>query len=143
MRKLTAGLFSSIDGVVEAPDTFQFDSFDDDLGQMLGEVMGNTTTVLLGRVSYEEWAGYWPTANDGGWRISSAVRQQLPLVSLTRSELQPGSIDRVIDFTVPHEAADQDWRWRVVVLGRKDRVRVPVREDSYPVRIEGGRRTRS
>jgi len=79
------------------------------------------------------------TANDGAWRISSAVRQQLPLLSLTRSELQPGSIDRVIDFTVPREAADQDWRWRVVVLGRKDRVRVPIREDSYPVRIEAGR----
>lgn len=69
MRALTAGLFSSIDGVVEAPDTFQFDSFDDELGQMLGEVMGNTTTVLLGRVSYEEWAGYWPNANDGGFEL--------------------------------------------------------------------------
>jgi dihydrofolate reductase len=69
MRKLTAGLFSSIDGVVEAPNTFQFDSFDNDLGQMLGEVMGKTTTVLLGRVSYEEWAGYWPTANDGGFEL--------------------------------------------------------------------------
>ena len=80
------------------------------------------------------------TANDGAWRISSAVRQPLPLVSLTRSQLQAGSIDRVIDFTVPREAADHDWRWRVVVLGRKDRVRVPVREDSYPVRIEASGR---
>jgi hypothetical protein len=79
------------------------------------------------------------TASDGAWRISSAVRHQLPLASLTRAQLQPRSIDRVIDFTVPHEAADQDWRWRVVVLGRKDKVRVPVREDSFPVRIEAGR----
>lgn len=69
MRTLTAGLFSSIDGVVEAPNTFQFDSFDDELGQMLGEVIGNTTSVILGRVSYEEWAGYWPNANDGGFEL--------------------------------------------------------------------------
>ena len=77
------------------------------------------------------------TANDGAWRISAAVRHQLPLMSLTRAELQ--SLDRLIDFTVPSEAAGRDWRWRVVVLGRKEKVLVPVREDSFPVRIEAGR----
>ena len=62
MRKLTAGLFHSVDGVVEAPFKFQFDSFDDELGAELGKVMVSTDTVILGRVGYEEWAGYWPTA---------------------------------------------------------------------------------
>jgi dihydrofolate reductase len=62
MRKLTAGLFHSIDGVVESPDKFQFDSFDDELGAALGRLMGSIDTVLLGRVGYEEWAGYWPNA---------------------------------------------------------------------------------
>ena len=62
MRKLTAGLFHSIDGVVEAPFKFQFDSFDDELGAELGKTMGSTDTVILGRIGYEEWAGYWPNA---------------------------------------------------------------------------------
>ncbi|UXN74457.1 dihydrofolate reductase family protein [Devosia sp. A8/3-2] len=62
MRKLTAGLFHSVDGVVEAPDLWQFDAFDAELGQMLGSVMAKVDTVLLGRVGYEEWAGYWPNA---------------------------------------------------------------------------------
>lgn len=66
MRKVTAGLFHSIDGVVEAPDQWQFDAFDAELGQMLGEVMGKVDTVLLGRVGYEEWAGYWPNAQADG-----------------------------------------------------------------------------
>ena len=66
MRKLTAGLFHSVDGVVEAPDQWQFDAFDQELGQMLGEVMGKVDTVLLGRVGYEEWAGYWPNAQADG-----------------------------------------------------------------------------
>lgn len=69
MRELTAGLFSSIDGVVESPDTFQFDSFDEELGQFLGGFMGKTTTAILGRVSYTEWAAYWPTASDGGFEL--------------------------------------------------------------------------
>lgn len=55
MRKVTAGLFHSIDGVVEAPDRWQFDAFDDELGQMLGKTMAATDTVILGRVGYEAW----------------------------------------------------------------------------------------
>jgi dihydrofolate reductase len=66
MRKLTAGLFHSVDGVVEAPHMFQFDSFDDELGAMLTGVQERVDTVLLGRVGYEEWAGYWPNAAADG-----------------------------------------------------------------------------
>ena len=62
MRKLTAGLFHSVDGVVEAPNLWQFDAFDDELGALLTRVLEATDAVLLGRKGYEEWAGYWPTA---------------------------------------------------------------------------------
>lgn len=62
MRKVTAGLFYSVDGVAEAPNLFQFDSFDAELGTLLGAVMADVDTVLMGRKGYEEWAGYWPNA---------------------------------------------------------------------------------
>jgi dihydrofolate reductase len=68
MRKVTAGLFHSIDGVVEAPDKWQFDRFDDELGELLGGVLARVDTVILGRKGYEEWAGYWPNATaDAGF----------------------------------------------------------------------------
>ena len=68
MRKVTAGLFHSIDGVVEAPFNFQFDRFDDELGQELGKTMASTDAVILGRVGYLDWAGYWPeTKEDAGF----------------------------------------------------------------------------
>jgi dihydrofolate reductase len=63
MRKVTAGLFHSVDGVVSDPYKFQFDSFDDELGAGLTTMMDTVDTVVLGRVSYQEWAGYWPTAS--------------------------------------------------------------------------------
>jgi dihydrofolate reductase len=63
MRTVTAGLFASVDGVVEAPNRWQFDSFDDELGEELTGVLQRTDTVLLGRVGYEEWSRYWPTAS--------------------------------------------------------------------------------
>lgn len=66
MRKITAGFFHSVDGVVESPNLWQFDAFDDELGALLGEIMPKVDTVLLGRVGYQEWAGYWPTASADG-----------------------------------------------------------------------------
>ncbi|WOH18816.1 dihydrofolate reductase family protein [Paenarthrobacter sp. GOM3] len=62
MRKVTAGLFHSVDGVVQDPFKFQFDSFDEDLGKGLSKMINTVDTVILGRVSYQEWAQYWPNA---------------------------------------------------------------------------------
>ena len=56
MRKLTAGLFHSVDGVVEAPNLWQFDAFDAELGASLCKTLAATDTVLLGRIGYEAWA---------------------------------------------------------------------------------------
>jgi len=63
MRKVTAGLFSSIDGVVEAPDQWQ-PAFDEEMGAVLSRMLDEQDAVLLGRVTFTEWAGYWPTATD-------------------------------------------------------------------------------
>src|SRR6266700_2382631 len=63
MRKVIAGLFITLDGVVEAPNKWQ-EHFDEDMGQALTEQLASQDAVLLGRVTYEEWASYWPTATD-------------------------------------------------------------------------------
>lgn len=64
MRKVFAGLFVSLDGVVESPDKWQFDHFDDDMGELMAAAIADEDAVLLGRVTYQEWASYWPTADD-------------------------------------------------------------------------------
>ena len=64
MRTVTAHLFHSVDGVVSSPNLWQFDQFDDELGQAMTAAIARVGTVLLGRVSYEEWASYWPNAGD-------------------------------------------------------------------------------
>jgi dihydrofolate reductase len=63
MRKLVCGLFLSLDGVAESPDKWQFD-FDEQMGEALQSQLDEQDTVLLGRVTYEEWASYWPTSTD-------------------------------------------------------------------------------
>ena len=64
MRKIVAGLFISLDGVVTAPHEWQFDVFDADMGAAMTQMMAQTDTVLLGRVTYQDWAPYWPTSTD-------------------------------------------------------------------------------
>lgn len=64
MRKVISGLFISLDGVTESPDQWQFDHFDAEMAAALSSHIANEDTILLGRVTYEEWAPYWPTATD-------------------------------------------------------------------------------
>ena len=64
MRKVVSSLFITLDGIVEAPDQWQGDVFDDDLGNALTQLMALEDTILLGRKSYEEWCSFWPTSND-------------------------------------------------------------------------------
>jgi dihydrofolate reductase len=61
MRKVVAGLFISLDGVVESPDKWQ-EHFDEDMEEAMMEQVTSQDAVLLGRVTYQEWAPYWPTA---------------------------------------------------------------------------------
>ena len=60
MRKLVASFFISLDGVVEAPDKWHFPYFNEEMGAAVGEAMGATDSLLLGRRTYDEWAAYWP-----------------------------------------------------------------------------------
>jgi dihydrofolate reductase len=60
MRKITAGLFISLDGVVEAPETWHFDYFNDEMGEAVGRGMATSDAMLLGRTTYEMFAGFWP-----------------------------------------------------------------------------------
>jgi len=64
MRKVIAGLFISLDGVTESPEKWQFDHFDEDMQSALASHVAAEDAVLLGRVTYQEWAAYWPTATD-------------------------------------------------------------------------------
>jgi len=63
MRKITAGLFISLDGVVEAPDQWHFPYFNDEMGAVVGKSMSESGTMLLGRQTYQEFASFWPNQN--------------------------------------------------------------------------------
>jgi dihydrofolate reductase len=60
MRKIVAGLFISLDGVIESPNEWMGPFFNQELGQAVGSMIAAQDTMLLGRVTYDEFAAHWP-----------------------------------------------------------------------------------
>jgi len=66
MRKITAGLFMSLDGVIEAPDQWHFPYYNDEMGIAVDATFGGADTMLLGRRTYDTFAGAWPVREAEG-----------------------------------------------------------------------------
>ncbi len=62
MRRIVAGLLISLDGVVEALNTWQMPYGNDEMGTEIGAQMAASDAMLLGRVTYQEFASSWPGA---------------------------------------------------------------------------------
>lgn len=82
-RKTTAHLFSSINGVVESPNMFQFDAFGPEEGQLMGRAIANVTDVVIGRKLWEEWSQYWPGADDPFGAFINPVRKHVVTSTLS------------------------------------------------------------
>ncbi len=63
MGSIKSGIFISLDGVIEAPETWHFDYFNDEMGAVVGALMSESDAMLLGRQTYDEFAAYWPSAD--------------------------------------------------------------------------------
>jgi dihydrofolate reductase len=63
MRQVVAYELLSLDGVAEQPIDFVTD-FDDGMRENLGRVIATQDTVLLGRRTFDDWAGFWPASNN-------------------------------------------------------------------------------
>lgn len=66
MRKLIAQTFLSLDGAMEAPEKWQLPNqlFGDDAGAYVFDAYRTAGALLLGRVTYEEFAAFWPNQSD-------------------------------------------------------------------------------
>lgn len=82
MRKITAHLFASVDGVVDDPSVFQFDSFGEREGELMGRALSGVTGAVLGRVIYEQWADYWPKHNDDFGLVINPIEKFVPSTTL-------------------------------------------------------------
>jgi dihydrofolate reductase len=112
MRKIVASTFLSLDGVMESPDKWHLPFWSDELGEVVGAAMAGSDAMLLGRVTYQEFAGAWSSremADDPGadhmnntpkyvvsttldtveWRNSTLLKGDL-VEEITKLKQQPG-----------------------------------------------------
>jgi RNA polymerase sigma-70 factor (ECF subfamily) len=76
-RRTTAHQFSSVNGVVESPNLFQFDAFGPEEGQMMGQAIERVTDVIIGRRLWQEWSQYWPGTDDPFGAFLNPVRKHV------------------------------------------------------------------
>ena len=87
MRKLIVIEFITLDGVIQAPGSSEEDTsggfmhggwmmpyMDEILGKVMDEQMAGRCDLLLGRKTYEIFAGYWPQ-HAGGWPGINEVKK--------------------------------------------------------------------
>ncbi len=75
MRKIVSGLFISLDGVYESPDRWHFPYFDDAMGNAVDAQMKAADAMMLGRVTYQEFASYWPDQSNDEVDIADYMNQ--------------------------------------------------------------------
>ena len=111
MRTLSINTFATLDGVMQAPggpeeDTsdgfmhggWSFHYWDDVMGQIMDDYLGKRFDLLLGRKTYEIFAGYWPQHNDQptGEALNDATKyvasRTLERVEWQNSQLLKGDV---------------------------------------------------
>lgn len=64
MRKIVAGLFLSVDGVMESPESWTGQYMNDEMGQAIGARFAAADSLLLGRVTYQTFAAAFAGGSD-------------------------------------------------------------------------------
>ncbi|MFD8756287.1 dihydrofolate reductase family protein [Kitasatospora sp. NPDC059577] len=101
-RRITAGLFISLDGVVEAPETWHFPYLNEEMGAVVGGLAAAADTLLLGRRTYETFAATWPHQTGDMADALNAVRKLVVSTTLTEPEWNNSTVldgDLVAELT--------------------------------------------
>jgi len=129
MRKLIVLSFITLDGVMQAPGGpgeddsggFKYGGwsvgyFDDFLGNVMTEQMGHPFDLLLGRKTYDIFAGYWPQVKD---------------------ETGAG-INRAKKYVVSHRPVNLDWKTTVPINGDvAGKINQLKKEDGPEIQVHG------
>ena len=75
MATIVSTLFISLDGVAEIDPAWHFPYFDENMGAAVGEDYEDVDVLLLGRVTYDSFAGAWPDREAAGGEDATFAAQ--------------------------------------------------------------------
>jgi len=159
-RRILVTTFVTLDGVMQAPGGPQEDDsggfryggwsatyWDDQMGQVMGEVMAHPFDLLLGRRTYEIFAGFWPNATDnpGAKPLNDATKY---VASRTLQQLDWGPAVLVPDAASDIAELKRGDGPELQVHGSGNLIQTLLREGlidelkvwTFPVLVGGGKR---
>ncbi len=111
MGRVIANFYMSLDGVVEAPERWQFPYFNEQMQAAMASSTG-ASAFLMGRKLYELWSAYWPT-----------VERVEPGLARDSASIFAEFINRVPKYVVSHTLEEADWPGTTVLRGGLEDVR--------------------
>src|SRR3954471_20336952 len=75
MAKVVSTLFTSADGVAEIDPDWHFPYFDENVGRGVGEDYDAADVLLIGRETYDSFAGAWPGREAAGGEDATFAKQ--------------------------------------------------------------------
>ncbi|HML21947.1 MAG TPA: dihydrofolate reductase family protein [Aggregatilinea sp.] len=89
MHKIIVSQFITLDGVLDEPDKWSLDYWNDEIAQFKGDEMINAGGLLLGRVTYDGFAAAWPDrpAEEGGEQMNG-MPKYVATTTLDRADWQ-------------------------------------------------------
>ena len=161
MGKLIVNTFTSLDGVMQAPGMpeedreggfdqggWQVPYFDEESGQVMTEAITGFDALLLGRKTYEIFAGYWPYApadDPIATRLNEAPKyvasRTLDALGWNNSTLLKGDIaDEVARLTEAYDEIHTSGSGNLVQSLMKNELVDQYNVWVYPVLLGGGKR---
>jgi dihydrofolate reductase len=147
MRKIVAGLFVSLDGVVESPENGTGPYFNDEVGQEIGSQMAAADSMLLGRVTYQTFAASFAGQTGG---IADTMNNMPKLVVSTTLDKTDWQNSTLINGNVAEELTTLKQRPGndIAISGSPTLVRSLLREGLldelrllvFPIVVGGGNR---
>ncbi|MFI6273027.1 dihydrofolate reductase family protein [Micromonospora zamorensis] len=101
MAKVISTLFISADGVAEIDPDWHFPYFDENMGRAVSEDYDTADVLLIGRETYDSFAGAWPDREAAGGDDASFAKQL-------------GDVRKVV---VSRQSLDLSWRNSELIQG--------------------------
>ena len=93
-RRAIASVMVTLDDVMEAPEEWAFQFFNEELGRLALDKLLASDALLLGRATYEGFADHWPSATDETGLADRMNGMPKFVVSTTLEGSSPGTIRR-------------------------------------------------
>ena len=112
MAKVVSTLFISLDGVAEVDPAWHFPYFDERMGAVVDEDYTDVDVLVLGRVTYDSFAGAWPDREQAGGEDAAFAAQlgDVRKVVATRGDQDLGwrNVERTADVVATVQALMDD-----------------------------------